>query len=242
MKRHYSKADDEDRIPIVEKLYKKSQECYANAGGFLDDDDEEEERRERISQARQRRLEAAASAAGLVAPDDCSMCKKPLLDSFLWDKFNYPVCDKCRDEKNAHKLIPRTEAKAKYMLKDCDLDLRKPVLRYISKKNPHNPRYGDMKLYLKAQLEERCLEIYESWGKFDEMKESRAAQKEERAEKSFERKIRQMRRQLRGPKEPKITKGQSHEHSYGEEVYDEEKSEYISTCTVCGYHLSYEKF
>lgn len=38
------------------------------------------------------------------------------------------------------------------MLKDCDLDLRKPILRYISKKNPHNPRYGEMKLYLKAQV------------------------------------------------------------------------------------------
>lgn len=57
-----------------------------------------------------------------------------------------------RDDKGAHKLIARTEAKAKYMLKDCDLDLRKPVLRYISKKNPHNPRYGDMKLYLKAEV------------------------------------------------------------------------------------------
>ncbi|KAK6018901.1 XPA protein [Ostertagia ostertagi] len=45
------------------------------------------------------------------------------------------------------------------LLKDCDLDLRKPVLRYWAKKNPHNPRYGDMKLYLKFKVVERCLEI-----------------------------------------------------------------------------------
>lgn len=57
-----------------------------------------------------------------------------------------------RDEKGDHKLISRTDAKNQYLLKDCDLDLRKPVLRFISKKNPHNPRYGDMKLYLKAQV------------------------------------------------------------------------------------------
>ena len=64
----------------------------------------------------------------------------------------------CRDDKGAHKLIARTEAKEKYMLKDCDLDLRKPVLRYISRKNPHNPRYGEMKLYLKAQVRSRSFE------------------------------------------------------------------------------------
>lgn len=242
MKRYYSKADEEDRMPIVERLYRKNQECYAHAGGFLEDDDEQEERRERIAEARQKRLEAAASTAGLVAPDECSLCKKPLLDSFLWDKFNYPVCDLCRDDKGAHKLIARTEAKAKYMLKDCDLDLRKPVLRYISKKNPHNPRYGDMKLYLKAELEKRCLEIYESWEKFEAVKESRATEKEARAEKSYEKKIRRMRQQLRGTKVPKLTKSQPHEHTYGEECYDEASGKYLSTCSVCGYVLSYEKF
>lgn len=37
-------------------------------------------------------------------------------------------------------------------MKDCDFDIRKPPLRFVSKKNPHNPRYGDMKLYLKLQV------------------------------------------------------------------------------------------
>lgn len=36
-------------------LFRKNQECYAHAGGFLEDDDEQEERRERIAEARQKR-------------------------------------------------------------------------------------------------------------------------------------------------------------------------------------------
>lgn len=49
-------------------------------------------------------------------------------------------------------MIAKTEAKKEYLLKDCDFDIRKPPLRFVSKKNPHNPRYGDMKLYLKLQV------------------------------------------------------------------------------------------
>lgn len=57
-----------------------------------------------------------------------------------------------RDNEEKHKLISRTEAKQHYLLKDCDLDKREPPLRFILKKNPHNPRWGDMKLYLKLQV------------------------------------------------------------------------------------------
>ena len=32
-----------------------------------------------------------------------------------------------------------------------------------------------------------------------------------------------------------------HEHTYGEETYDEEEDEYSKTCTECGHTLTYEK-
>uniref|UniRef100_A0A0N5AN31 XPA_C domain-containing protein n=1 Tax=Syphacia muris TaxID=451379 RepID=A0A0N5AN31_9BILA len=239
MKRNF--ADDERGATIVEKLYKKSQECYASAGGFMEDDDEEEARRERIAEYKQKRVDAEVAAARLNAPDDCSLCKKPLLDSFLWEKFSYPACDACRDDKGAHKLIARTEAKEKYMLKDCDLDIRKPVLRYISKKNPHNPRYGEMKLYLKSQLEERCLEIYGTWDNFKAIKEKKTAQKEERVEKRFEKKIKEMRSLVRGPKGPRVQRSKLHVHNFDVEMYDEERDEYKKKCKECGYEMFYEK-
>lgn len=37
-------------------------------------------------------------------------------------------------------------------MKDCDFDLRIPVLKFIVRKNPHNDRWGDMKLYLEQQV------------------------------------------------------------------------------------------
>ena len=40
----------------------------------------------------------------------------------------------------------------KFCLKDCDFDLRKPPLKFIVRKNPHNDRWGDMKLYLELQV------------------------------------------------------------------------------------------
>uniref|UniRef100_A0A914RZF4 Uncharacterized protein n=1 Tax=Parascaris equorum TaxID=6256 RepID=A0A914RZF4_PAREQ len=49
---------------------------------------------------------------------------------------------------------------------------------------------------MRLQLEKRCLEIYESWEKFEAVKESRATEKEARAEKSYEKKIRRMRQQF----------------------------------------------
>jgi len=57
-----------------------------------------------------------------------------------------------RDNEVKHKLISRTEAKQTFLLKDCDLDKREPLLRFILRKNPHNPHWGDMKLYLKTQV------------------------------------------------------------------------------------------
>ncbi|KAM3720626.1 putative DNA repair protein [Dirofilaria immitis] len=229
-------------ISYVEKLYRKTQENYEEAGGFMDDDDEYASIRERIAEARQKRIdEAAANSSSLVPPDNCIDCKKSLCNSYLWEKFNYPVCDTCRNDKGAHKLISRTEAKNQYLLKDCDFDLRKPILRFISKKNPHNPRYGDMKLYLKAQLEQRCLEVYGSKEEFEKAKEARNMQKETRLEKRFEKKIKEMRQQVHGSKIFKTGYGKAHDHVFGDEAYDSKKDEYWKICKICGYKLTYEK-
>ncbi|VDK86187.1 unnamed protein product [Litomosoides sigmodontis] len=246
--------DGDGYIPYVEKLYRKTHGNYEEAGGFMDDDDEYASVRERIAEARQKRKildfeetfggradEEVASSLSVVPPDNCIDCKNPLCNSFLWEKFNYPVCNSCRNDKGDHKLISRTEAKSQYLLKDCDLDLRKPILRFISKKNPHNPRYGDMKLYLKAQLERRCLEVYGSKEEFEKTKEARNTQRETRLEKRFEKKIKEMRQQVHGSKIFKSEYGKAHDHVYGDETYDSIKGEYWKICKICEYKLSYEK-
>lgn len=68
-----------------------------------------------------------------------------LIDLILWDQF-------FRDNEEKHSLITRTDAKNEYLLKDCDLDKREPILKFIVRKNPHNVRWGEMKLYLHHQV------------------------------------------------------------------------------------------
>jgi len=82
----------------------------------------------------------------------CDECDKDFLDSYLYSQFDAPVCDNCRDDKEKHRLITRTEAKDTYLLKDVDLDKREPVLKFITRKNPRNDRWGDMKLYLEIKV------------------------------------------------------------------------------------------
>ncbi|KAF3852015.1 hypothetical protein F7725_005370 [Dissostichus mawsoni] len=150
------------------------------------------------------------------------------------------------DNEEKHKLISRTEAKKQYLLKDCDLDQREPPLRFTLKKNPHNSTWGDMKLYLKVQVEKRCMEVWGSEEALEEAKETREENKEVQKQKRFNKKSKvgflyeSLRRAVRSSMWTKDTS--VHQHQYGpEEVVDEEEDLYKKTCTTCGQELSYEK-
>lgn len=92
--------------------------------------------------------------------ESCLECDEQFIESYLLKNFDYSVCDKCRDPNEKHSLITRTEAKNEYLLKDCDFDRREPPLKCIVRKNPHNVRWGEMKLYLHLQIEKRALEVW----------------------------------------------------------------------------------
>ncbi|XP_054897199.1 DNA repair protein complementing XP-A cells [Poeciliopsis prolifica] len=180
--------------------------------------------------------------APVIEPDYllCDDCQKPFMDSFLSNSFDLSVCDKCRDNEEKHKLISRTEAKQRYLLKDVDLDKREPPLRFILKKNPHNPRWGDMKLYLLLQVEKRCLEVWGSEEALEEARETREENKEVQKQKRFNKKVRELRRAVRSSTWTKNTS--AHQHEYGpEEVVDPEEDLYKKTCATCGHELTYEK-
>ena len=67
--------------------------------------------------------------------------------------------------------------------------MREPILRYILRKNPHNPKWGDMKLYLRSQIEDRALEIWETPEKLEEERELREAKKEKSKVKKFNKQV-----------------------------------------------------
>ncbi|CAB4061383.1 XPA [Lepeophtheirus salmonis] len=73
---------------------------------------------------------------------ECIDCEDNFSESYLFTTFGHYVCDGCK-ENDHNRLITKTEAKKIFLLKDCDLDRREPPLKFIIKKNPHNPRWGE---------------------------------------------------------------------------------------------------
>lgn len=211
----------------------QGQRVIDSGGGFLIEEDD---------QLEEQMLQLTAELPPIIDPDlpQCEECKKKFNDSYLLQKFDLSVCDTCRDREGKHSLITRTEAKQEYLLKDCDFDKREPPLKYIVRKNPHNSNWGEMKLYLHLQIEQRALEVWGSEEKLVSEKELRDQKRETTKIKKFNKKIKQLRMQVRSSLYDKTSKA-SHTHEFGEDTYNEEDDTYTHTCTTCGYEETYEK-
>ncbi|XP_039766786.1 DNA repair protein complementing XP-A cells isoform X2 [Ornithorhynchus anatinus] len=200
-------------------------------GGFILEEEKEEEHR----------IGKVVHQPGPVLECDyilCEECGKEFMDSYLVNNFDLATCDNCRDADGKHKLITKTDAKQQYLLKDCDLEKREPVLRFILKKNPHHAHSGDMKLYLKLQVTKRALEVWGSEEALEEAREGRREKREKMKQKKFDKKVKDLRRAIRSSVWKKDTG--AHEHEYGpEESVDEDV--FRKTCTTCGHEVTYEK-
>ena len=225
----------------VEKQKRKEDKKLVDGGGgfFIEEDDDEERAGDNV---------AESHPPPLMPPDqpDCEECGKPFATSHLLRTFDHPACDDCKNmEKDGpHQLITKTDAKKEFLLKDSDFEKGerdKPFvpLKFVLRKNPHNPRWGDMKLFLRSQVESRALEV---WGT-EEALEAEVEAREERQvmakSKKYEKKMKELRKTVRSSL---FTKDLSvHTHTFGEEIYDEETDEYRKTCSSCSYTQTYEK-
>jgi len=153
-------------------------------GGFLIDEND-------LHEEQSKPVNIVQDPAPILIPERplCLLCQEPLHDSFLYRSFSYAVCDLCKDDEGKHQLITRTDAKQEYLLKDCDFDLREPALRFILRKNPHNPRWGDMKLYLQLQVEKRALEVWETLEKLEEQHNIREDKRKKTKVKKFNKEV-----------------------------------------------------
>ncbi|VDN21882.1 unnamed protein product, partial [Dibothriocephalus latus] len=176
--------------PAVPDLYEKSEE--EDEGGV---DNDGEVGRKRRRRRRQHKGVLATTVVGPVdpaapvpvvpvPPDEsqsvCDECGKSFAESFLLNNF---------DCEGIHSLITRTSAKERYLLNDVDLDVRTPALRCIFKRNPHNAIWGDMRLYLEAQVAARSLEIWGSEEALEAERSRRLDQRENLKQKAFEKKL-----------------------------------------------------
>ncbi|XP_005101114.1 DNA repair protein complementing XP-A cells homolog [Aplysia californica] len=233
-KRSHEKGNNSD---VESKVKRAAVEIDTGAGFFLEEPDGvvASSKTEKNSD-----LKVVHEPGPVVEVDNlfCLECDKEFLDSYLYSKFDHPVCDKCRDE-DSDSLITKTDAKTTYLLKDEDFDKREPELKYIVRKNPHNSHWGDMKLFLHCQVHKRAMEVWGSEEKLEEAKTQRVENREKAKQKKFNKKLKELRMSVRSSLWRKDLTG--HQHEYDEEVYDEEEDSYSKTCTTCGHVWTYEK-
>lgn len=205
-------------------------------GDFVDEREQEEEASER--EAKIARIAEDEAIEVPLSYQKCIECEEEYSDSFLYKNFAVSCCDKCKSEENA-KLITKTTAREEFLLKDCDFDKREPVLRFISRKNPHKSTWAEMKLYLRSQVEARAIEIFGSLDNIEEQKELREDKKEMAKSKKYNKQLSQLRKTVRSTLYDKTTK--KHEHEFGERIYNSETEEYFHSCLKCEYSETYEE-
>ncbi|XP_045481575.1 DNA repair protein complementing XP-A cells homolog [Harmonia axyridis] len=169
----------------------------------------------------------------------CIKCDRPFAVSWLFDKFGYKCCDECKDPEE-HALITKTDAVNTFLLKAVDLEKREPPLKFITKKNPHNVRWGDMKLYLRSQVEERALQV---WGSHDEIEKEKINREEKKVmskSKKYNKELKALRMNMRSSLYDR-TSAASHTHNFGPETYNEEDDTYTHKCLTCPYVETFEK-
>lgn len=226
----YSKNDvvsiDKTTIKIGTTKYKDT------GGGFLLEETEEKTEKPTVTKIQEPPIIECDRPS-------CQMCDRKFANSWLYDTFDYKVCDECKNPE-IHKLITKTDAIKEYLLKDCDLEKREPPLKFIRKKNPHNVNWGEMKLYLQPQVEERSLEI---WGSKEEIEKELEAREEKRIvakSKRYQKQMKQLRMNMRSSLYDK-TSAAAHTHEFGQETYNEDDDTYTHTCTICDYEETFEK-
>uniref|UniRef100_A0AC34Q681 Uncharacterized protein n=1 Tax=Panagrolaimus sp. JU765 TaxID=591449 RepID=A0AC34Q681_9BILA len=226
--------EPDDKGLDVQGLYSSNQHDYSKSGGFSAED--------AVSSAPKRKAVVLTSEERDLP---CVECGLEIADSYLYRSFKFQLCNCCRDMKRnepEYQMINRTTAKQEYLLKDEDFDYRKPPLMCISKKNPHNPRYGDMKLYLVAQVKERAISIHGSMEEIEELKRHRSMKREVMAEKRFEKKIKKMREELRSSESKSLDlKPKWHSHEFEEGKPIEGQKFYTKKCKTCDFEATFER-
>ena len=70
---------------------------------------------------------------------------------------------------------------------------REPTLKFLTRKNPHNQRWGDMKLFLRLQVEEKALEIWKNEESLEKEHEKRLEKRDQAKAKKFNKKLKALR-------------------------------------------------
>lgn len=122
---------------------------------------------------------------------NCEACGSSLIDPEYFDNFRINVCLSCKESNTLYTIITKTQAKNEYLLTDEEL-ADASLLPSISRKNPHNPRWADMKLYLRKQVRDFSIKKHGSEEAIEEALSNRKSTKTDRKSKQFLKKLKGM--------------------------------------------------
>lgn len=123
----------------------------------------------------------------------CEACgSSAAIDPEFYENFRVIVCLTCKESNEIYGIITKTQARNEYLLTDEEL-ADSMLMPSISRKNPHNPRWADMKLYLRRQVRDFAIKKH---GSEEAIKEALANKNEARTD----RKSKQFLKKLKGKK------------------------------------------
>jgi DNA-repair protein complementing XP-A cells len=179
----------------------------------------------------------------------CEACadETALIDPELEACFKVLVCYNCKDSSSSlYSVITKTQAKNEFLLTDEELG-DSLLLPSISRKNPHNPRWSDMKLYLRKQCRDFAIRKFGSEVQLKAAIDGRVENKTDRKSKQFLKKLKgtsrhfiahlfififaELRSKTRVEKVVQLSgAGKSHAHVFR-----------AGKCTVCGMQVQQEE-
>lgn len=119
----------------------------------------------------------------------CEACESiTAIDPEFYDNFRVLVCFSCKDTDTLYTIVTKTQARNEFLLTDEEL-ADSVLLPSISRKNPHNPRWADMKLYLKKQVRDFAIEKHGSEEALKEALSNRNEVRTDRKSKQFLKKL-----------------------------------------------------
>eukprot|EP00967_Tisochrysis_lutea_P150492 scaffold291293_cov35-Tisochrysis_lutea.AAC.1 len=222
------------------------------------------------------RFEESHALIRFEAPEDgsfqsstCMECGHGKSQAKFFEAFGLHVCFECqranRGAGGKYQVLTKSKAKDEYLLTDRQLDDSRGGLGSIRLPNPNDSRYGDMRLYLRTQVEELAIA---TWGSSEELlieKERRSEERLRRAEAKRKLKLGTPEEQIlarcggHGSKALKLRKGRGdlraggssaplvvqsapkHTHVFlPDEEYCEETDMWTKRC-ACGFSTEYER-
>ena len=193
-----------------------------------------------------------SAAPRALALGRCVDCSEVDGQQKVWDAFGISVCFACQRAAQGaggkYQVVTKSKAKDEYLLTDRQLDRAQGGLGCITRPNPHDSRYGDMRLYLRSQVERLALK---TWGSDEALLVEKERRSSERLAKAEAKKRKATaptggvtavrKKAVSGTAALARAVSSVHKHVFlPDETYDEETDEWTKRC-ACGFEVKYER-